>query len=188
MKKVLLYELNSIVKKLYPNKRTTNPYKEQITDYLQQLPITEQLLFESILHTLTIINQKGRIKEKHTIISSRNDVLNALELIQEQQRILPNKKSLECYELLYKKYQNNPVTLLDAQVILRKSQSSIKRYFKALEKLDLVELVKEKRGHKYQYRLLEKMDTHTTKEPSIYDQAFEEFKDYSGFTNLQQRT
>ena len=51
MKKVLLYELYSIVKKLYPYRKTTNPYKEQIADYLTELSITEQLLFEHMYYT-----------------------------------------------------------------------------------------------------------------------------------------
>ena len=78
------------------------------------------------------------------MISSQTDVLNALELVGEPQRILPNQKALESYDLLYKKYQNNPITLLDAQVVLRKSQTNIKRYFKALEKLHLVGNIKRK--------------------------------------------
>ena len=185
--KNLLYELYSIVKKLYPYRKTTNPYEEQIADYLTELSITEQLLFEHILHSLTIINQKGRLKEKQTVISSQTDVLNALELVLEPQRILPNQKALESYDLLYKKYQNNPITLLDAQVVLRKSQTSIKRYFKSLEKLQLLESLSQRRGSKYQYRLLQKTDNKQVKQ-SIYEQAFEEWEDYQGFVDIQIRT
>ncbi len=185
--KILLYELQNIVKKLYPNKTTINPYKENIQDYLEQLPITEQLLFNNLLHTITLINQNGRLKEKQTIISSQTDIINTMQLLQNE--TLPiNQNAIESYHKLYERYKNRSITLLDAQVVLHKSQTTIKRYFKALQKLQLVEKAESKQGLKHQYKLLKKPVQKEENNQSIYDQVFEQWKDYKGFTDLQTRT
>ena len=186
-KKVLLYELQNIIKQLYPNKRTINPYQEHIQDYLQQLPITEQLLFNNLLHTITLINQRGRLQEYSKIISSQTDILNTIELLQNDTLAI-NQNAIESYHKLYKRYQEKAITLLDAQIVLHKSQTTIKRYFKALQKLQLVEKVKQKQGLKHLYKLLKKPQQKETNNQSIYQQAFEQWNDYKGFTDLQTRT
>jgi len=186
-KKILLYELQNIIKELYPNKTTVNPYKENIQDYLQQLHITEQILFNNLLHTITLINWRGRLKQKQTIISSQTDIVNTIELIQNE--ALPiNQRAIESYHKLYERYGNKAITLLDAQIVLQKSQTSIKRYFNTLRKLQLLEKTESKQGLKHQYKLLKKPIQKEENNQSIYDQVFEQWKDYKGFTDLQTRT
>lgn len=186
-RKILLYELQHILEELYPKKTTINPYQIETQHYLEALALSEKLLFNHLLHCVTLLNQHGRSKEKQTIISSQTDIVNTMRLLQSEQ--LPfNEKALASYDTLYERYQENPITLLDAQIVLRKSQSSIKRYFVVLQKLGLLENKKETKGKKYQYQLLKKDAVNYEEAQSVYEQAFEEWEDYTGFIDLQTRT
>lgn len=186
-RKILLYELQHIVQELYPKKRTVNPYQRETQNYLAQLVPAEQLLFHHLLHCVTLINQHGRSKERQTIVSSQTDILNTMRLLESEQ-IPFNQKAITAYYKLYKRFKHTPITLLDAQVVLRKSQSSIKRYFILLQKIELLKSVEEKRGQKYQYQLLKKAPQKPTEAKGIYEEAFEQWEDYTGFIDLQTRT
>jgi len=186
-KKILLYELQNIIKELYPNALTINPYQENTQDYLQQLPITEQLLFNNLLHTITVLNGRGRLKENTKIISSQTDILNTIDLLQNE--ALPiNQNAIESYHKLYDRYGIKAFTLLEAQMVVRKSQTTTKRYFNALKKLQLIEKTNSKQGLKHQYRLIKKTSQIIEEPQSIYDQVFEEWQDFNGWVDTQMRT
>ena len=187
-KKVLLYELQQIIKALYPSLKTVNPYQTQIQQYLKDLPIKEKLLYNEIVHSLTLLNKRSRINEHQKIITSKTDILNAMQLLDFEQ--LPKQKqSLEIHEKLYKKYKNKPFTKLDAQVYLRKSKTTIRRYFMDLQQLELVEKINQKKQFRDLYQVKRKPTNYQEKETrSIFEQAFEEWEDYQGWTDLTYRT
>jgi len=187
-KKVLLYELQQITKALYPKLKTVNPYQAQTQHYLNDLPITEQLLYKEIVHSLTLLNKQSRLNEHQKIITSKTDILNAMQLLGLEQ--LPKQnQSLEAHEKLYKKYQNKPFTKLDAQVYLRKSKTTIRRYFIDLKQLELLEKTNQKKEFRDLYQVKRKSIIYQEKETrSVYQQAFEEWEDYQGWTDLTHRT
>ncbi len=187
-KKILLYELLQIIKALYPNVKTVNPYQEQIQEYLNDLPVKEQLLYKEIVHGLTLLNKQSRISERQKIITGKTDILNAMQLMDFKQ--LPNQnQSLEAYEKLYKKYKNKPFTKLDVQVYLRKSKSTIRRYFIDLKQLELIEKLNEKENYRALYRLKRKQQLFPEQETkSIFEQANEEWENYQSWTDLTYRT
>ena len=187
-KKVLLYELQQITKALYPTIKTVNPYQEQIQDYLKELPIKEQLLYNEIVHSLTLLNKQSRINEHQKIITSKTDILNAMQLLDLEQ--LPKQnQSLEAHEKLYKKYRNKPFIKLDAQVYLRKSKTTIRRYFIDLKQLELLEKTNQKKQFRDLYQVKKKPIIYQEKETkSIFEQAHQEWEDYQGWTDLTHRT
>ena len=187
-KKILLYELSQIIKALYPSVKTVNPYQEQIQEYLNDLPVKEQLLYKEIVHCLTLLNKQSRISERQKIITGKTDILNAMQLMDFKQ--LPNQnQSLEAYEKLYKKYKNKPFTKLDVQVYLRKSKSTIRRYFIDLKQLELIEKLNEKENYRALYRLKRKQQLFPEQETkSIFEQANEEWENYQSWTDLTYRT
>ena len=64
--KILLYHWVGIIKELYPNKKTQNPYS---TD-LSHLEVTDQLLLKDVLHCITLINGSSRVNERQELIST----------------------------------------------------------------------------------------------------------------------
>ena len=187
-KKVLLYELQQITKALYPTIKTINPYQEQIQHYLKDLPIKEQLLYSEIVHSLTLLNKQSRINEHQKIITSKTDILNAMQLLDLEQ--LPKQnQSLEVHEKLYKKYKNKAFTKLDAQVYLRKSKSTIRRYFIDLKQLELIEKLSQKENYRALYQVKRKPIIYQEQETrTIFEQANEEWENYQGWTDLTHRT
>jgi len=186
-KKVLLYELQQITKALYPKLKTVNPYQAQIQEYLKDLPIREKLLYKEIVHSLTLLNKQSRLNEQQKIITSKTDILNAMQLL-ELNQIPKQTQSLEAHEKLYKKYRNKPFTKLDAQVYLRKSKTTIRRYFKDLKQLELLEKTNQKKQFREQYQVKRKAVNYQEEETrSIFEQAHEQWEDYQGWTDLTHR-
>jgi len=147
----LLYQLEGIVKQLYPTHKTVNPYKHYLESYYQDLAIEELLLFNRLLHSITVLNHKERIQEGIVYNSTYSDVLTTIELLSMHNI---NDVVLKSYVLLKEIYSDHPFTQLQAMRVLRKSQTTIKRYISLWTHLKLVEKTSIKKGSKHTYRLL----------------------------------
>lgn len=149
--KDLLYQLESIVKALYPNKKTVNPYENFLQAYYQDLNIEDVLLFKRLLQTITLMNHKERTQQNGKYISSYGDVLTAIELLSQH---TINDVVLHSYVQLKDIFRDNHFTQLQASRVLRKSISTIKRYIKLWEYLNLVTKTNVLQGKRHTYKLL----------------------------------
>lgn len=150
-KKSLLYQLESLIKTLYPNYQTTNPYDSYLQDYYQDLVIEDVLLFKRLLTSITLINHKERPQEGRRYISSYGDVLTTIELMS---NYTINDTLMNSYVQLKYIFTNRPFTKQQAARVLRKSQRSVERYLKLWEHLKLAEKTKIKHGQKHTYTLI----------------------------------
>jgi len=174
--KNLLYQLESLIKSLYPNYSTTNPYDDYLKEYYKELNIEDLLLFKRLLKSITILNHKERPQDARRYISSYGDVLTTIELISQH---TINDKLLRSYTDLKYIFADRPFTKLQAGRVLRKSNTTIRRILKLLQYLKLAEKTNITQGKKHTYRLLS------------YQLASEDYiedSDYKGYTDLQYRT
>lgn len=171
-KKELLYQLESIVKTLYPNHKTTNPYEAYLEVYYNELNIEDVLLFKRLLKSITILNHKERVQSNKRYVSSYGDVLTTIELLSKH---TINDIILSSYVQLKDIFRDNSFTKLQAARVLRKSIRSIDRYLQLWTHLQLIEKTNIKQGSKHTYKL------------RGYQQAqYEEAND--GFIDLEYRT
>jgi hypothetical protein len=181
--KNLLYQLESLIKLLYPNHKTTNPYRDYLQTYYEELVIEDVLLFKRLLKSITIINHKERPQENRRYISSYGDVLTTIELM--SQHTL-NDVLMSSYVQLKDIFKEHPFTKLQASRVIRKSIRSVERSLELWQHLKLVKKSQVKQGNKHMYELLNYKNPQN--ETGIYNEMMEEFNDYKGFTNLQERT
>ena len=149
--KNLLYQLESLIKTLYPKHQTTNPYEQYLETYYQDLNIEDVLLFKRLLKSITILNHKERPQDSKRYISSYGDVLTAIELMG---RYTINDKLLHNYTELKYVFTDRPFTKLQASRVLRKSVRYVERLLRLLKHLKLAEKTNIKQAQKHTYRLL----------------------------------
>ena len=149
--KELLYQLEGIVKTLYPNHKTINPYHEFLQVYYQELNIEDVLLFKRLLKSITLMNHKERTQQNRKYISSYGDVLTTIELLSQH---TINDVVLNSYVQLKDIFRDTPFTKLQASRVLRKSMRSVERYLKLWEHLNLAEKTAILQGKKHTYKLL----------------------------------
>ena len=148
--KELLYQLEGLIKTLYPNLKTRNPYEDFLQVYYQDLVIEDVLLFKRLLKSITLINHKERLQENRKYISSYGDVLTTIELLSQY---TINDVILNSYVQLKEVFRDQPFTKLQASRVLRKSMTTLGRYLKLWEHLQLVKKTAIKRGSKHTYQL-----------------------------------
>ena len=173
--KHLLYQLESLIKTLYPKHNTTNPYESYLEDYYNELNIEDLLLFKRLLKSITILNHKERPQDTQKYISSYGDVLTAIELMSQY---TINDKLLKSYTELKYIFQDRPFTQLQACRVLRVSQTTVRRLLKLLKHLKLAETTNIRQGKKYTYRLLSYQKV----------EDYNDYSDYQGYINLEERT
>ena len=149
--KKILYQLESIIKTLYPNRHTTNPYESYLESYYQELNIEDVLLFKRLLKSITLMNHKERPQDNKRYVSSYGDVLTTIELIS---RHTINDTLLRNYVQLKEIFSDRLFTKLQAMRVLRKSESSVERYIKLWEHLKLIKKSDITQGKKHMYELL----------------------------------
>jgi len=181
VKKELLYQLESIVKTLYPKEKTMNPYESYLAAYYEELNIEDVLLFKRLLKSVTLMNHKERVLEGKYYVSSYGDVLITIELIS---RHTINDTVMRYFVQLKDVFRNHPFTVLQAQRVLRKSYTSVRRYLKIWNELKLIRKSSLVHGKKYMYELDEKESVLD----NFYEEAMDDFKENKGYVNLEQRT
>ena len=178
--KKVLYQLESVVKSLYPNYKTTNPYDSYLKTYYEELVIEDVLLFKRLLKSLTLINHKERPQEGRRYISSYGDVLTTIELMSQH---TINDTLLNSYVQLKAIFTDRPFTKLQASRVLRKSIRSVERYIELWSHLKLAEKSHQKQGNKNMYKLMSYQSPNTA-----YQEMNEQYEDYKGFVDLELRT
>ncbi len=186
---LLLHEWVRIVKELNPNKRTENPFCEELEQMTRQLQISEGFLLKDLLHSITLMNRESRTNGKGELISTHADLLNALRLILPSTKRIGTREA-EALEILKAWFGEENFTYYEASLRLRCSHTTAKRYIQRLLAHGLIEKLPEPTGHRTQLRItaattsidIQKEDS------SIYDQAMEEWTDFEGFTELGYRT
>jgi hypothetical protein len=149
--KNLLYQLEGLIKTLYPNHKTTNPYEEYLQDYYNELNIEDVLLFKRLLKSITLLNHKERPQDNRRYISSYGDVLTTIELMS---RCTINDVLLRSYVQLKDIFLDRPFTQLQATRVLRKSPTTIKRYINLWMHLRLIKKSRFTQGKKHMYELI----------------------------------
>jgi len=179
-RRLLLYRIVRLIKELYPNTSTQNPYQEHQAQILAYLDTEEQLLFSDLLHTITLLNGQGRLNDHNEMISSREDLLTTFQLILPKELQL-TPKILEAHEQLLKVYQSNPFTYIEACARLRTSKSTLKRLLKPLLLYGLIIKQKDDNSTRTQFQAIA---IHQKTTPTIFDEAHEEWEDYKGFVEF----
>jgi len=186
---LLLYEWVAIVRALTPEKAIQNPYQESFAEKLQLLPLKEQLLFDDLVECITMMNRQSRSNEKGQLISSRNDNLNALQLVLPKTMQITPRHS-KTISRLKECFKNAPFTYNQASVALRCSHSTTKRKLVPLIAHGHIEKLPDLTGRKRRMILVDNpanIQLQKTTQ-SLFEQASEEWKDYRGFTELHYRT
>lgn len=150
-KKELLYQLESIVKTLYPKHKTTNPYETYLAVYYKELNIEDVLLFRRLLKSITLMNHKERVQSNRRYISSYGDVLTAIELLSQH---TINDVALNGYVQLKEVFRDNPFTKLQASRVLRKAIRTVETYINLWVHLKLIQKTNIKQGSKHTYQLI----------------------------------
>lgn len=149
--KDLLYQLEGIVKTIYPNHKTMNPYEDFLQVYYQDLNIEDVLLFKRLLKSVTLMNHKERTQQNRKYISSYGDVLTTIELVSQH---TINDVVLHSYVQLKDVFRDNIFTKLQASRVLRKAIRTVERYLQLLIHLNLAEKTNILQGKKHTYKLL----------------------------------
>ena len=179
-KKKVLYQLESVVKNLYPNHKTTNPYDHYLASYYQDLVIEDVLLFKRLLKSITLLGHKERSQENKRYISSYGDVLATIELMSQY---TINDTLMNSYVQLKEVFTDNPFTKLQASRVLRKSIRTVEHYLQLWSALKLAEKSVLKQGSKHMYQFVGYENS-----TEVFDTMREDFEDYTGFVDLQFRT
>ena len=179
-RKEVLYQLESLIKTLYPTYRTINPYDGYLQEYYKDLNIEDLLLFKRLLKSITLLNHKERTQDSRRYVSSYGDVLTAIELMSQY---TINDKLLKSYTDLKYIFADRPFTKLQAARVLRKSMRYVERLLPLLYHLHLAEKTQIKQGHKHTYRLLGYQSPEINQE-----ELFESDHNPAEFVDLQYRT
>ncbi len=182
--KSILYQLESLIKTLYPKYKTINPYEQYLKGYYKELPIEDLLLFKRLLRSITLLNHKERTQDRGSYLSSYADVLTTIELMSQY---TINDKLLKSYTELKYIFHGRPFTKLQAARVLRKSIRYIERLLPLLYHLKLAEKTPLKQGSKHTYKLLDYQSS--VYEPEIaFEAVSADFENVKEFIDLEYRT
>jgi len=188
-KELLLYQWVRIVREIFPRTRTENPYQNELKALSQRLELTETILLEDLIHTITLTNKNSRENERGELITTREDLLNAVQLITpKSKRMTP--KSVEILERLKAVFQDEPFTWLQAIIALKTSESSIKRNLAPLLANGHIIKLAEKRRNKKLLQIAqpEEILQDPKEEENMFLEAMGDWTEFQGFIDLQYRT
>jgi predicted transcriptional regulator len=174
------------LKNLYPHATTIHDPTVQIESETIH-PGDIQILFESLVHTLTIINKLYRLKDKEgNYISQREDYATALMLVSP----LFAAKTLDIGHNIRNYYQiladeiglSTTFNWKDLQTITGKSKTSCNRIIQQLQKLNLIRRTGKGYRSLYKYELIPQTENHETTQ--IWEAAFEDYNNFKGWQPL----
>jgi len=171
------------LKNLFPNATTVHDPTQQIESVTIN-PKDVRILFESLTHSLTIINKLYRQKDKKgNYISQREDYATALMLISP----LFASETLNVSQGVRKYYQilvdeigfSSSFNWRDLQILTGKSKTSCNRILQDLRELNLIR--KNSKGYRQlqNYELIPQNGNHETTE--IWESVFENWKGFKGY-------
>jgi hypothetical protein len=188
-KELLLYQWVRIVREIFPRTRTENPYQNELKALSEKLELTEVFLLEDLIHAITLMNKNSRENEKGELLTTREDLLNAVQLIMpKEKRIAP--KHLETLARLRAVFKYEPFTWLQAIIALKTSRSTIKRNLDPLLTNGYIIKLEEKHRKKRLLQIAEPeaLLQEKEEEESMFLEAMGDWSEFQGFVDLQYRT
>jgi hypothetical protein len=150
----LLLYLIEILHQIFPKEETINPfYKLELNNY----PSEYQYYLKLLSHYITLINQKHRVMEKQKFVTSREDIissLNLLEIMVLQSYRTEEQTANEVVKILKSNTTENQIlTAKNISQIINYRKTQTARILKILLKTDKIELVSTQKRIGYLYRL-----------------------------------
>ena len=176
-RKVLLYRLVQLVRELFPQVHTHCPYALDV----KGIDPEDHLLFKALVHTLTVLNRSSRQTPCQRIVSTRSEVLNALQLVVCPQHRL-TAQVLESYDALVARFGTAAFTYVQAASALSVSRRTAIRRLRVLEVYTLVQQQDRKTGPTWW--TLQPYPQTDPPGTSIFEHMQGEWKDYVGFIEL----
>lgn len=184
--KLLLYEWVYQVRKLYPQHEVFNPYGSQLTALSSRVTSSESTLLYETVNCMTLLNQYSRSHEGMRIMSSREDVINGMQLF--LTLICGFQKStLRFYASLSEHFTDTSFSYQDVCLKLNCGYSTAKRKLSPLLTVGFVEKTNQKSRSKHLMQLTQGLLTSESSpadEEDIYREAFSEWADYIGFVEF----
>jgi len=179
--KLFLHQWIAIAQQILPQRTTVNPYQKQFTHLTQNLELCDKLLLQNLVHTLTIINLDDRTCDNNKLHASITDNLTALRLLLPDHKI--TQKHINTLHQLSLRFGQKPFSFLQAALVDNCSKSTIKRRVNTLLLHNmLTKLPYSGKGPVY-FTV-----NNQNQQESAFDQAFEEFTDFTGYVDTQSRT
>lgn len=153
---MLIKHLLIILQEIQENKSLkTEIEDEYYKNLVNSLPQEKESLTKTLIHYLTLLNKTFREQERGIYQSSHEDVVLALELVQDLIKpasILTNKEQNQL-EVLEQEYLTETFTRKQAQQILKLSKTQTHRLLTKLENLNLIykELAPKNQSHIYRF-------------------------------------
>jgi len=155
-RKYHIADLHLLIQILYPSRRTTNP-EVGIIEIIQFTTYQKQLIKDTV-HSLTIINELYRDKDKYGVLySTKEDIYNAIHLLQNELNI-PHQSYLLApnlrwfYKELQQYYQDTFFTSKEVQLKLEKAKTTVYEHLTELVDKELIEIIG-KKAHAFVYQL-----------------------------------
>jgi hypothetical protein len=146
------------------------------------------MLLEDLIHTITLTNKNSRENDQGELITTREDLLNAVQLITPKSKRMP-PKSVEILERLKAVFKDEPFTWLQATIALKTSESSIKRNLAPLLVNGHIIKLAEKRRKKKLLQIAQPEELlQNPKEENMFLEAMGDWTEFQGFVDLQYRT
>lgn len=181
--KLEIFRLVQIIKEIEPHTPTKNPYQNTFENQIKHLDIEEKLLLKELIHCLTILNATSRETQKKTLISTREDNLNALEILLPK-KLKITQKIITFKEQLEHLYSNTVFEKQEAIKHLKMSNTRFITYVQVLIKHGLIQHIgyedRNFRKNCSLYQLITPKEYIAEKE-NIWETVFEPYKDINGF-------
>lgn len=150
-----LVELIKILHEIFPKEETINPfYKVELTSY----PTEYQYFLKLLSHYFTLIYKNNRTMEKEKYVTSREDLvasLNVLEISVLSQYRSTEEQSEELYEVLKKNTKEGQIlTARNISEIINYKKSQTHRFIHILLEMNKLERLKSNKNIGYLYRLI----------------------------------
>ena len=149
-----LLELVKILDKIFRKEETINPfYKIELSDY----PTEYQHYLKLLTHYITLINQKNRTMEKHKFVTSREDIIASLNLL-EINTLKHYRTQKQSAEELYEILKNNThkdqiLTSKNIREIINYKKTQTHQFIQILLKMNKLEQVGGHRNIGFLYKL-----------------------------------
>lgn len=189
--KLYLYEFVRLTKALYPNQTTQHTFKVELIELSHIYNLSELFLLEDLIKAITLINQKDRTKNKQTILSTLEDFNNAKEMMLPQDYKL-SESNLENLLKLKNKYQDKPFNYNEICATINKSYSIAKILVNKLKANNYLNkhvhpTNTNKVSFSINYQTLQHQEQANHQEENIFEIMQDQWKDFDGFIDTQNR-
>jgi len=150
----LLQKLIEILHQIFPKEETINPfYKVELNHY----PSEYQYYYKLLSHYITLLNQKHRAMDKQKFVTSREDILaslNVLEIMVLKSYRTEEQTANEVVKILKSNTTENQIlTAKNISQIINYRKTQTARILKILLKMDKIELVSSHKNIGYLYKI-----------------------------------